>query len=143
MIFQKIFYFLLHSSFQPIYLHISMQRKQNLIFPNFFSKCQHITYPHKTADLLIFILNKSLTENFNFLCREYYCFYDWVFFFKIFFKPNCQSFVYFTSINTWYRLVSILLFRNRFLALAVNNFTSTLADAYDFSNFNMICCLTD
>ena len=36
--------------------------------------------------------------------------------FKFFFKPNCQSLLYFTSINIWHRLVSSLLFRNQFLA---------------------------
>ena len=82
------------------------------------------TYPHKTADLLTLIkqiLNGNvfnvniITESFNF-----------------FFKPNCQSLVSFTSINTYIQCP--------FLVLARNNSTFTMADAWDFSNFNLICC---
>ena len=67
-------------------------------------------YAHKTADLLT--LNKSLTGNpcgvniIGFSTESS----------KFFFKPNCQSLVYFLSVNTWHRLVPSLLFRNKFLA---------------------------
>ena len=36
--------------------------------------------------------------------------------FKFFFKPNCQSLLYFTSIKTCFTLLSTLLFRNQFLS---------------------------
>ena len=78
---------------------------------NLFSKCEYICiklwiYSH--------LLGKSLTKNFIF----------WVVnitgvtieSFKFLFKPNCKSLVYFTSINTWHKLVSSLLFRNQFSA---------------------------
>ena len=58
---------------------------------NFFSKREYIRIKLRIYSQS---LNKSLTENFISFCREYYwpC--------KFFFKPNCQSLIYFTSINT-------------------------------------------
>ena len=94
----------------------------NFFVKNIFSEYEHIWI---TADLLT-ILNKSLTGNFIF-CVVYItgftaesC--------KFFFKPTCQPLVYFTSINTWHRLDREI--RNRFLALAANNSTFTLAGAW-------------
>ena len=66
------------------------------------------------------MLNKSLTEAFIFCVLNIIGFTTKSC--KFFFKPNCQSLAYFTSINTRHRLVSSLLFRNQFLALAVNDF---------------------
>ena len=69
-------------------------QKINFFVQNLFIKCEHICIKLR---IYSYLLNKFLTENF-------------------FFKPNCQSLVYLTSINTWHRLVSSLVYRNHFLA---------------------------
>ena len=61
------------------------------------------------------LLNKCLTENFIFCVVNIIGFTTESF--KFFFKPNSQSLVCFTSINTWHRSLPSLLFRNQFLAL--------------------------
>ena len=83
----------------------------NFSVKNLFSKCEHIRIKLRIYSHL---LNKSLTENFIFCVVNIIGFTTESC--KFFFKPNCQSLVYFTSINTWHRLVSSLLFRNQFLA---------------------------
>ena len=71
-----------------------------------FNKCEHIRIKLRIYSHL---LNQSLTENFIF------CVVNIIGFttdsFKFLFKSDCQSLVYFTSINTWHKLVSILLFQ--------------------------------
>ena len=85
-------------------------QKMNFSVKNLFSKCDHIRIKLRIYSHL---LNKSLTEKFIFCVLNIigftteYC--------KFFFKPNCRSLIYFTSINTWQRLISSLLFRNQFL----------------------------
>ena len=96
----------------------------NFSVKNFFSKWEHIGM---NLRIYSYLLKKLLTENFIFCAVNIIGFTTESG--KIFFKRNCQSLVYFTSINTWHRYVSSLLFRNQFLALAVNNFTFTLAVA--------------
>ena len=86
-------------------------QKMNFSVKNLFSKCDHIRIKLRIYSHL---LNKSLTENFIFCVVNIIGFTTESC--KFFFKPNCQSLVYFTSINTWHRLVSSLLFRNQFLA---------------------------
>ena len=86
-------------------------QKMNFFVKNLFSKCEHIRIKLRIYSHL---LNKSLTENFIFCVVNIIGFTTESC--KFFFKPNCQSLVYFTSINTWHRLVSSLLFRNQFLA---------------------------
>ena len=85
-------------------------QKMNFIVKNLFSKCEHI---HIKRRIYSHLLNKFLTGNFIF------CVVNIVGFTtescKFFFKPNCKSLIYFTSINTWHRLVSSLLCRNQFL----------------------------
>ena len=95
--------FLLHSSqyFLSVYLHKSMHKKCFFV-KNLFSKCEHIRIKRKTSFFVSWILLVFATQS---------C--------KFFFKPNCQSLVYFTRINTWNRLVSSLLFRNQFLACSI------------------------
>ena len=83
----------------------------NFSVKNLFSKCEHIRIKLRIYSHL---LNKSLTENFIFCVVNIIGFTTESC--KFFFKPNCQSLVYFTSINTCYRLVTSLLFRNQFLA---------------------------
>ena len=85
-------------------------QKMNFSVKNLFSKCDHIRIKLRIYSHL---LNKSLTENFIFCVVNIIGFTTESC--KFFFKPNCQSLVYFTSINTWHRLVSSL-FRNQFLA---------------------------
>ena len=123
-IFQKISYFLLQSSFLSIYLHQSIHKKMNFSVNNLLSKSEHI---HIKLPIYSHLLNKSLTENFTFCVLNIIGFTTESC--KVFFKFNCQSLVYFTSINIWHRLVSSLFFRNQFLALVVNNSTFTLAGA--------------
>ena len=113
-----------------MYLRKPMHKKMNFSVKNLFSKCEHIRIKLRIYSHL---LNKSLTENFIFCVVNIIGFTTESC--KFFFKTNCQSLVYFTSINS-------LLFTSILLALAVNKSTFTLAGAYDFSNFNMICCLT-
>ena len=86
-------------------------QKMNFSVKNLFSKCDHIRIKLRIYSHL---LNKSLTENFIFCVVNIIGFATESC--KFFFKPNCQPLVYFTSINTWHRLVSSLLFRNQFLA---------------------------
>ena len=83
----------------------------NFSVKNFFSKCEHIRIKLRIYSHL---LNKSLTENFIFCVVNIIGFTTESC--KFFFKPNCQSLVYFTSINTWHRLVPSILFRSQFLA---------------------------
>ena len=83
----------------------------NFSVKNLFSKCEHIRIKLRIYSHL---LNKSLTENFIFCVVNIIGFTTESC--KFFFKPNCQSLVYFTSVNTWHRLASSLLFRNQFLA---------------------------
>ena len=106
----KISYFLLHSSFLSIYLHKSMHKKMNFSVKNFFSKCEYIRIKLRIYSHL---LNKSLTENFIFCVANIIGFTPEPC--KFFSKPNWQSLVYFTSINTCQRLVSSLLCRNQLL----------------------------
>ena len=70
------------------------------------------TYPDKSVDLLT--LNTFFVENFIFCVVNIIGFNTQSC--KCFFKRNCQSVIYFTSINIWHRLVSSLLFRKQFLA---------------------------
>ena len=86
-------------------------KKLNFFAKNLCSKCEHIRL---NLQIYSHLLNKSLTENFIFCVVNIIGFTTESC--KFFFKPNCQSLVYFTSINTWHRLVSSLLFRNQFLA---------------------------
>ena len=85
-------------------------QKINFFVKNWFSKCEHIRIKLRIYSHL---LNKSFRENFIF------CVVNIIGFTaascKSFFKPNCQSLVYFTWINTWNRFVSSLLFKNQFL----------------------------
>ena len=83
----------------------------SFVVKDLFSKCEHI---RTKLRIYSHLLNKSLTENFI-LCvvniigfTTESC--------KFFFKLNCQSLLYFTSINIRHRLVSSFLFRNQFLA---------------------------
>ena len=111
------------SQYFSVYLLAQINaQKMNSSVKNFFSKCEHI---RTKLRIYLRLLNKLLTENLiscvlNIIGPES-C--------KFFFKPNCQSLVYFTSINTWHISVSSLLFRNHFLALLGNNFTFTLVGA--------------
>ena len=119
-------YKLISSSLQfSVYLlaQINTQKMKSSI-KNFFSKCEHIRIKLRIYSHL---LNKSLTENIFFFAVNVIDLTNESF--KFIFKPNCQSLVYFPSINTWHKLVSSLLFRNKFLALSVNNSTFTLAGA--------------
>ena len=83
---------------------------------NFFTKNLFSKWEHIRTKLRIYsdLLNKSLTKNFI------SCLVNIIGFTpescKVFFKPNCQSLKYFTSINIWRRLVSSFLFRNQLLA---------------------------
>ena len=86
-------------------------QKMNFFVKNLFTKFEHIRIK---LQIYSHLLNKSLTENFIFCVVNIIGFTTESC--KFFFKPNCQSLVYFTSINTWHRLVSSLLFRNQFLA---------------------------
>ena len=76
-----------------------MHKKMNFFLKNSSSKCESIR-----INLRIYtdILNKSLTGNSIFCVVNIIGFTteSW----KFFFKFNCQSFVYFASINTWHRL---------------------------------------
>ena len=110
--------------FSAYILALIQAQKMNFSVKNFFSKCEHIRIKLRIYSHL---LNKFLTENFIFCVVNIIGFTTESC--KFFFKRNCQSHVYFTSINTRHRLVSSLLFRNQFLALAVNNFTFTLTGA--------------
>ena len=104
----------LFSSSQSFSVYLLAQinaQKMNFFVKNLFSKCEHIRIKLRIYSHL---LNKSLTENFIFCVVNIIGFTTESC--KFFFKPNCQSLVYFTSINTWHRLVSSLLFRNQFLA---------------------------
>ena len=92
----------------------------NFSVKNFFSKCEHIRIKLRIYSHL---LNKSLKKNFIFCVVNIIGFTTESC--KFFCKHNCQSLIYFTSVNTRHRLVSSLLFRIQFLALAVNN-NSTL-----------------
>ena len=83
----------------------------NFSVKNLFSKCVHIRIKLRIYSHL---LNKSIMENFIFCVVSIIGFTTDSF--KFFFKSNCQSLLYFTSINIWHRLVSSLLFRNQFLA---------------------------
>ena len=83
----------------------------NFFVENLFSKCEHILIKLRIYSHL---LNKSLQENFIF-CVVYIIGFTTESF-KFLSPTNCKSLVYFTSINTWHRLVSCLLFRNQFLA---------------------------
>ena len=112
----KIIYFLLHNIFLSIYLHKSMYQKMNFSVRNFFSKCEHTRIKLR---ICLHLLNKSLKENFIFCVVNIIGFTTESC--KFFCKPDCQSLIYFMLVNTWHRLVSSLLFRNQFLALAVNN----------------------
>ena len=95
-----------------IYLLAKINAHQmSFVVKDLFSKCEHI---RTKLRIYSHLLNKSLTENFI-LCvvniigfTTESC--------KFFFKLNCQSLLYFTSINIRHRLVSSLLFRNQFLA---------------------------
>ena len=94
-------YFLFCSSFLSIYfIHTNQCTKM-------WCKWEYISIKLR---IYSYLLNKSLRENFIF------CVVNVIGFTaescKFFFKPNCQSVEYFTSINTWHRLVSSLLFRN-------------------------------
>ena len=109
MIFQKISYFFLHSSFLSIYLHKSVHK--NFFVKNLFSKFEHIRIKLRIYSHL---LNKFLTKT-SFFCVVNIIGFTTEFY-KFFFKLNCQSLVYFTLINTWHRLASSLLFKNQFLA---------------------------
>ena len=93
-----------------------MHKKMNFSVKNFFGKCEHIRIKLRICSHL---LNKSFMENFVFCVVNIIGFTTESS--KFFCKPNCQSFIYFTSVNTWHRLGSSCLFRNQFLALAVNN----------------------
>ena len=86
-------------------------QKMKFFVRNLFNKCEHIRIKLRICSHL---LNKSLAENFTFCVVNIISFTTESC--KFFFKPNCKSLVYFTSINTWHRLVSSLLFRNQFLA---------------------------
>ena len=86
-------------------------QKMNFFVRNLFNKCEHIRIKLRICSHLS---NKSLAENFTFCVVNIISFTTESC--KFFFKPNCKSLVYFTSINTWHRLVSSLLFRNQFLA---------------------------
>ena len=79
------------------------QCTKNKLFQHIHIKLQIYSY-----------LNKFLTKNFIFCIMNVIGFTTQSC--KVFFKPNCQSLVYFTSINTWHILVSSLLFRNQFLS---------------------------
>ena len=85
-------------------------QKINFFVKNWFSKCEHIRIKLRIYSHL---LNKSFTEKFIFCVVNIIGFIAES---KFLFKHNCQSLVYFTSINTRHRFVSILLFKNQFLA---------------------------
>ena len=87
-------------------------QNMNCFVKNLFSKCEHIRTKLRIYSHLLY---KSLTENFIFCVVNIIGFTTESF--KFFFKPNSQSLVCFTSINTWHRLLPSLLFRNQFLAL--------------------------
>ena len=76
-----------------------MHKKMTFFVKNLFSKCESIR-----INLRVYtdILNKSLTGNFSFFVVNIIGFTteSW----KFFFKFNCQSLIYFASINTWHRL---------------------------------------
>ena len=101
-IFQEISYF--HRS---ILSTCSNQCTKNELF-SLFSKCEYIRIILRNCS---HILNKSLTENFI------YCVVNIIGITtqscKFLFKLNCKSLVLFTSINTRYRAVSSLFFRNQ------------------------------
>ena len=86
-------------------------QKMNFFVKNLFNKREHIRIKLRIYSHL---LNKSLTENFIFCVMNIIGFTTEPC--KFFFTPNCKSLIYFTSINTWDRLVSSLLFWNQFLA---------------------------
>ena len=111
----------LFSSSQQFSVYLLAQidaQKINFSVTNILSKYEHIC---RKLRICSYLLNKSLTENVIF------CVFNIIGFTtescKFFFKPNCQSLIYFTSINTW--LVSSLLFRYQFLVLGVINSTFT------------------
>ena len=85
-------------------------QKMNCFVKNLFCKCEHIRIKLRIYSHL---LDKSLKENFIFCVVNIigftteYC--------RFFFKSNCKSLVYVTSINTWHGLVFSLLFKNQFL----------------------------
>ena len=84
-------------------------QKMNFSVKNLFSKCEHIRIKLRIYSHL---LNKSLTENFIFCVVNIIGFTTESS--KFFFKPNCQSFVYFTSINT---IINMLLEYKTFFKL--------------------------
>ena len=86
-------------------------QKINCFIKNLFSKWEHM--PIKLR-IYSHLLNKLLTGNFMFSVVNIIGFTTQPC--KFFFKSNCQSLVYLTSINTWHRLVSSLVYRNHFLA---------------------------
>ena len=85
--------------------------KMNCSVKNLFSKCEHISIKLR---IYLHLLKKYLTENFIFCVANIIGFTTESC--KFLFKPNFQFLVYFTSINTWHRLVSSLLFRNQLLS---------------------------
>ena len=102
----------LFSSSQYFVCLLAQINAQKMFFvADLFSKREHYR-----IKLLIYsyLISKFLTENFVFCVVKIIGFIiqPW----KFFFKSNYQSLAYFTSINTWHRLVSTLLFRNQFLA---------------------------
>ena len=70
--------------------------KMNFSIKNFFSKCDHILIKLRIYSHLI---NKPLSENFIF-CVVNFIGFATEFCCEFFFKPNCQSLVQFTKINT-------------------------------------------
>ena len=83
----------------------------NFFVKNLFSKCEQICIKLRIYSHL---LNRSWAENFIFCVVNITCYTTESY--KFFFEPNCHSLVYFTSVNTWHRLLSGLLLRNQFLA---------------------------
>ena len=84
-------------------------QKMNFSVKNLFSKCEHIRIKLRIYSHL---LNKSLTENFIFCVVNIIDFTTESS--KFFFKLNCQSFLYFTSINT---IINMLLEYKTFFKL--------------------------
>ena len=67
----------------------------NFFLKNLFSKCEHI---RTKLQIYSHLLIKSLTENFIFCVVNIIGFPTE--FCKFFFKPNCQTLLYFTSTNS-------------------------------------------
>ena len=109
----------------------------NFSVKNLFGEGEHI---HIKLRISSHLLNESLNETSCFVSRILMVL---LLSLERFSANLIASFSNTLHQSTLERLVSSLLFRYQFFALAVNNdSTFTLAGPYDFSNFTMIWCLT-